>query len=111
MTVGIAVATTVASSAAMKTHSTSARTVRERFARRAELEDGIDAPEDALPLPDLEQLDLEDERRIRRDDRRVTVFAVRKVRRDRQFAQRADLHPGDPLVPPLDHATAAEREC
>src|SRR5262249_40583364 len=111
MTVGIAVATTVASSAAMKTHSTSARTVRRRFAGRfgpVAATDASDAPlERSL---DLEQLDLEDERRVRRDHGRKPALAVREVRRDRQLAQRAHLHARDALIPPLDDAPAPERE-
>jgi hypothetical protein len=46
----MAVATTVASSAAMKTQSTSARTVRGRLARRGELDLDID---DRKALPYL----------------------------------------------------------
>src|SRR5262249_23545753 len=55
-----------------------------------------------------EQLDLEDERGVRRDHRRKAARTVPQVRGDGQLALAADAHPLDPLVPPLDDLASPE---
>ena len=62
-------------------------------------------------LVDLEELDLEDERGVRRDNARSALGAVGVLRRDCEPGQLADLHRCDTEAPALDHALAdRERE-
>src|SRR5438067_12041770 len=58
----------------------------------------------------VEQLDLEDQRRVRRDHATSTARAVAERRRDRQPADATDLHALDAFVPALDHPATAKRE-
>src|SRR5262249_32925161 len=64
------------------------------------------------PIPssafDPEQLDLEDQRRVGRDDAAGAARPVAELGRNDQRAPAADLHGGDALVPALDDATHAE---
>src|ERR1700722_6678988 len=57
-----------------------------------------------------EQFDIEDQRRVRRDDAAGAAGAVAERRRNDQRALAADLHRGDALVPPGDHLPAADRK-
>src|SRR5438309_2296263 len=57
-----------------------------------------------------DQLDVKDQRRVRRDLRRAAGRAVPEVAGDRQLALLADLHPHDAFVPPLDDLALAELE-
>src|SRR6185312_15041144 len=57
-----------------------------------------------------DELDLEDERRVRGDLVAHGARAVAEVRRDHELALAAFLHPGDALVPALDDAALAELE-
>src|ERR1700744_6074083 len=57
-----------------------------------------------------EQLDVEHQRRVRRDHAAGAARAVAKLRRDDQRAVAADLHGGDALVPAGDHLSLADRE-
>src|SRR5512135_1349152 len=68
------------------------------------------APSRRVPLLDSEQLDLEEERGVGRDDPARPARAVAEGRRDEQVALSADLHRRDPLVPPLDDRPLAESE-
>ena len=61
-----------------------------------------------LLLSDVEELDLEDERRAARDLLAGAFVAVREVGRDREARLAADLHKLEPLGPARDHA--AQRE-
>src|SRR4051812_21497907 len=57
-----------------------------------------------------EQLDVEHERRVRRNGAAGAAGAVAKIGRDDQRALPADFHPRDPHVPPADHLARAELE-
>src|SRR5262245_15826531 len=57
-----------------------------------------------------QQLDVEHQRRIRRDHAAGTAGAVAERRRNDQRALAADLHGGDALVPALDDAALADWE-
>src|SRR5262249_57170162 len=57
-----------------------------------------------------EQLDIEHQRRIRRDHPAGAAGAVAERGRNDQRALAADLHGGDALVPALDDAALADRE-
>src|SRR5262249_33615528 len=59
---------------------------------------------------DLQQFDIENQRRVRRDDAAGAARAVAEFGRDHERALAADLHAGDTLVPALDDLAAAERE-
>src|SRR5687768_1274151 len=61
-------------------------------------------------LLDVEQLHLEHQRRVRRDDAAGAARAVAELRRDGELALAADLHAGDAFVPSLDHVALPERE-
>src|SRR5581483_5115110 len=63
----------------------------------------------SLLLHDLEQLDLEHERRARLDLRRLAAIAVRDVRRTDELRLPADLHHLHALGPALDDAVQRER--
>src|ERR1700733_8050370 len=57
-----------------------------------------------------QQLDIEDQRRVGRDDAAGAARAVAELGRDDQRAFAADFHPGDALVPPFDDLAGAEPE-
>ena len=57
-----------------------------------------------------EQLDLEQQRRARRDDARGAAIAVAEPRRDQQRALAAGLHAFEALVPAFDDGALAEGE-
>src|SRR4051794_12955928 len=59
---------------------------------------------------DAEQLDVEHQRRVRRDHTAGAAAAVAERRRNDERALAADLHAGDPLIPAGDHLAAAEHE-
>src|SRR5688572_25684023 len=59
---------------------------------------------------DLQQFDVEHQRRVRRDHASSATRAVAELGRDDQRALAADLHAGDALVPALDHLLRAETE-
>src|SRR5688572_32148074 len=59
---------------------------------------------------DVEELDLEDQGGVRRNDGREAARAVAEVGRDHELALAADLHAGDALVPALDDLAGAELE-
>src|SRR4051794_5656512 len=59
---------------------------------------------------DLQRVHDEDERRVRRDRRRLALGPVRELRRDRELAPAARLDAHEALVPALDHHALAERE-
>src|SRR5262249_10110105 len=61
-------------------------------------------------LLDVDQLDLEDERRLRRDRGRLTLFAIGKLGGDDQLALAAPLPAGNAFVPALYHLAGAECE-
>src|SRR6185295_19091958 len=63
-----------------------------------------------FPLGDLEQLDLEHQRRVRRDHAAAAMLAVGERGRDGELALAALLHAFNALVPALDHVACAERE-
>src|SRR5262249_24496914 len=58
----------------------------------------------------VEEFDLKDERGVGRDDAARALSAVAEMRRDGEFADAADLHRRDALIPALDNAAPAERE-
>src|ERR1022692_2509921 len=62
------------------------------------------------PLLQVDQLDLEQQRGVRRNDAAGPAGAIAEGRRDDQRALAADLHAGDAFVPPLDHLALPERE-
>ena len=64
----------------------------------------------AGPLVDLQQLHLEHERGVGRNDTAGSRVAVPQVRRNGKLAFPADLHPCNPLVPARNDVTGAERE-
>src|SRR5262249_23678980 len=59
---------------------------------------------------DLEQFDLEDERRVGRDDAAGAAFAIAEVGWDDELAGAAFLHAGDAFVPALDDDPLADGE-
>src|SRR5882724_10371363 len=61
-------------------------------------------------LLELEQLDLEHQRRVGRDHAAGAARAVTELGRDQQRALRPDLHAGNAFVPALDDLPVAERE-
>ena len=61
-------------------------------------------------LSDAEQLHVEDQRRIRRNDAARATGAIAHRWRDDQPPLPADAHPGDARIPTLDDAPAAQRE-
>src|SRR5688572_13967492 len=68
-------------------------------------------PRSSLMSADFEELDLEHERRVRRDEAAARAArAVAEVRRDRELALAADLHAGDALVPTGDDLARADGE-
>src|SRR5688500_1144636 len=60
------------------------------------------------PLANLEELDLENQRGVRRDDLAGSLLAIAEVRGHDEPALAADPHSRDPLVPPLDHLVDAD---
>src|SRR5262245_2048644 len=56
----------------------------------------------------LQQLDLEDQRRVRRDDVPRPALAVPEARRDDQLSLPAHFHPLQALLPTLDHLALAQ---
>lgn len=60
------------------------------------------------PVLDPQQLNLEHERRRRRDDGRVATSAITEVRWDRKLAFLADTRSKDPLIPSLDDLSYAD---
>src|SRR4051812_21594111 len=58
----------------------------------------------------LQELDIEHQRGVGRDDAPGAAGAIAEIGRDDQGALAADFHAGDTLVPTLDHLMAAERE-
>src|SRR4029077_8383298 len=60
--------------------------------------------------PQLEELDLEQQRGVGRDDAPRAARAVAEARRDEQGALAADLHARHPFVPALDDLPLAEPE-
>src|SRR5207248_2199754 len=61
-------------------------------------------------LGHFQQLDLEDQRRLRRDDAAAAVLAVGEHGRDEEPALAADAHAGDAFVQAPDDVARAERE-
>src|SRR5690348_1192703 len=61
-------------------------------------------------LLDADEVDDEDQRRVRRDRPARALRAVAEVRRDDQLAPPADLHALHALVPAGDDLAGAERE-
>src|SRR5690606_6606761 len=59
---------------------------------------------------DLEELDVEDQRGVRRDHAARTARAVALLGRDHEAALAADLHALHALVPTGDHVAGAELE-
>src|SRR3954447_20958385 len=59
---------------------------------------------------DAEQLDVEHQRRVRRDHTAGAAAAIAERRRNDERALAADLHAGDALIPAGDHLAAAEHE-
>src|SRR5438105_2468746 len=57
-----------------------------------------------------DEVDDEDEGLVRLDHSPGAPAAVAQAGRDDEAAAAADLHPGDTLVPPADHLTAAQLE-
>src|SRR6185312_8003685 len=68
------------------------------------------APVRPVLVFDLQQLDIEGQRREGRNHAARAARAVAERRRDDQRALAADFHPGDPLVPALDDLAGAELE-
>src|SRR5262249_42586897 len=64
----------------------------------------------AVRLLDVEQLDLEEERRVRRNHAARSARDVTEIRRNQERTLAADLHRRDALVPSLDHAALPDRE-
>src|SRR6516164_8162079 len=58
----------------------------------------------------VDQLDIENQRRVRRDDAARAPCAVAHLRRDDQGALPSDAHAGYALVPALDDAALADHE-
>src|SRR6185369_1068759 len=61
-------------------------------------------------LANLEELDFEQQRGVRRNDPAGAARAVAELGRDGELALAADLHAGHALVPALDDVALAERE-
>src|SRR5579871_6635297 len=61
-------------------------------------------------LFDRQQFDVEQQRRVRRNDAAGAARAIAERRRDDQRALAANLHGGDALVPAADHVAGADRE-
>src|SRR4051794_15620713 len=59
---------------------------------------------------DGQQVHHEDERLVRTDGSSRALFAVGEVRWDRDSPATTDTHPGDSLIPTLDHLTGTEVE-
>ena len=59
---------------------------------------------------DVKKLDLEDQRRVRRDDSTCTCFPVAELRRNGQAAQFADFHALDTLFPAANDLACADGE-
>src|SRR5438552_152375 len=59
---------------------------------------------------DVNQLDIEQERRIGRDDVARTARAVAEFRRDCQFTPAAHLHAHHPFVPAFDDLADTDHE-
>src|SRR4029078_2332269 len=59
---------------------------------------------------DVEQLDVEDQRRVGRDSAAGAARAVAELRGNHERALATDLHPGDALIPTGDHLPGAELE-
>src|SRR5439155_26283105 len=64
----------------------------------------------AARLVDLQQFDVEHQRRVRRDNAAGAPGAIAELGRDHQRAFAADLHPGDALVPAFDDLLLTECE-
>ena len=73
----------------------SARSTRWREPRRQSIRD---------------ELDLEDQPRVRGDGRRTSAGAVSEIRWDAEATFAPDLHADDALIPALDHFALADRE-
>src|SRR5262245_59064439 len=73
-------------------------------------ESGLDARASCRGITDSEQLDLEDQRGVRRDDAGSAAFAVGEVGGDGQLAFAADLHGEDTFIPTFDHLADADLE-
>src|SRR5688500_9617758 len=58
----------------------------------------------------VEQFDVEQQRGVGGNHAAGAARAVAVIRRDRQHAAAADLHPGDTFIPPANHFAAAETE-
>src|SRR6185436_6618974 len=63
-----------------------------------------------VTLLHVEELHLEHQRRVRRDDAAGAARAVAERGRDGELALAADLHAGDAFVPAPDDVALAERE-
>src|SRR5256714_12038864 len=61
-------------------------------------------------LLDLEELDIEEQRRVGRNRAAGAALTVAQLRRDDQRALAANLHPGNALVPAADDLPAAQLE-
>ena len=61
-------------------------------------------------LFDAEQFDVEDQRRVRRNDAAGAARAIAELGRDDQRALAADLHGGDAFVPAGDDLVLADRK-
>src|ERR1700728_1601821 len=59
---------------------------------------------------DVEQFDVEDQRRVRRKDAAGAARAVAEIGRNDQSAFAADLHGGDAFVPAGDDVVSADRK-
>jgi hypothetical protein len=59
---------------------------------------------------EVDQLDIEDQGRVRRDHTTGPTRAIAKLRRNDQGTLAAHLHAGDALVPAADHPAGAERK-
>src|SRR5258706_483721 len=59
---------------------------------------------------DIQELDVEDERRVRGNHAACALCAIAKLRRDGERALSADSHAGYALVPPGNHLARAETE-
>ena len=91
------------------------RPARRALSRARRLEGAAPGPLRARPRvrppdSDAEQLDLEHQRRVRRDHAAGAARAVAELGRDRQHARAADLHALHAFVPAADHLAGAEVE-
>src|SRR5262249_61231923 len=80
------------------------RTRKERFVSACSASTACSA------LFHVEQLDVEDERRVRWNHTAGAARAVAERRRDHERPLAADLHAGEPLIPALNHLSAAQTE-